>query len=97
MQGPQILIPMEAEVFWRQMRSIIADVLDKRDLKTRGHGGDPAPRLLKVKDVCELFHVSKPTVYEWMRTGQLRSVKIDSRRFFLASDLNALIKKNRVV
>jgi len=32
-----------------------------------------------------------PTIDEWIRKGQLRSFKIEARRFFLASDIELLI------
>ena len=95
MQGAQVLIPMEADLFWQQMRSMIEDVLDQRNSKN-GQNGDPsAAQLLKVKEVCELFQISRPTIYDWMRKGQLKSLKIESRRFFLSSDVKDLIEKNR--
>jgi len=88
----QVLIPMEAEVFWDKMRSLIEEVINERDIKSAS--SNDTPQLLKVKEVCELFQISKPTIYEWIRKGQLRSIKIESRRFFLVDDIQHLIRKS---
>jgi excisionase family DNA binding protein len=88
----QVLIPMDAEVFWGKMRNLIEEVIREHD--TKGLPSNDAPQLLKVKEVCELFQISKPTIYDWIRKGQLRSIKIESRRFFLVDDIQQLIRKN---
>jgi len=88
----QVLIPMEAEVFWDKMRSLIEEVIKERYMKSAS--SNDAPQLLKMKEVCELFQISKPTIYEWIRKGQLRSIKIESRRFFLVDDIQHLIRKS---
>lgn len=80
------------------MKIVIAEVLTERKvIPSSSESSVPVPKLLKMKEVCELFQVSKPTVYDWMRRGELRSIKIESRRFFLESDIQALIASNRVM
>ncbi len=95
MQQSQVLIPMDTEMFWQKIRDIMEEVLTERESKARLSAGNTTSQLLKVKEVCELFQISKPTIYDWIRKGQLRSVKIESRRFFLAGDIEELIAKNR--
>lgn len=93
MQGQQILVSIEIEEFWRQMRVLIEDVLiEKNIISHSSENNSSAPKLLKAKEVCELFQVSKPTIYDWMQKGKLRSIKIESRRFFLIEEL---IRKNK--
>jgi excisionase family DNA binding protein len=87
----QVLIQMSAEVFWKKMRSLIEEVLMERSAKCSVTSDPDAPRLLKVKEVCELFKISKPTIYDWIKKGQLRSIKIQSRRYFLMTDIEQLI------
>jgi predicted DNA-binding transcriptional regulator AlpA len=78
-----VLFPVEPEEFWRQMKKLVEDVLTERGVVSKViNAHAESPKLLKAKDVCELFQISKPTIYEWMRKGQLQSVKIESRRFF---------------
>jgi excisionase family DNA binding protein len=97
MAEQQILIPVNVEVFWRQMKNVVEEVLtEKKVVGSSLENSGPVPKLLKIKQVCDLFHVSKPTVYEWMRKGELRSIKIESRRFFLASDIEEVIVNNRL-
>lgn len=96
MREQQILIPVNTEEFWRQMKNVIEDVLmEKKIIAPSYENSNSTPKLLKTKEVCEMFQVSKPTIYDWMRKGQLHSVKIESRRFFLASDIEELISKSR--
>lgn len=53
--------------------------------------------LLKVKQVCEIFQVSKPTVYDWLKQGKIQSVKIQSRRYFHHLDVERLIQESKVI
>ncbi len=94
----QVLFPMDPKEFWDQMRSLIEEVISR---KASGSAiGDDNNNisqrsLLKAKEVCELFQVSKPTLYQWMNEGKLKSIKIQSRRFFLQHDIDELIKASR--
>ena len=94
MQQTQILIPVDIDEFWRQMKTVIGEVLLEKNIVPLDEQNRNNPKLIKVKEVCRLFQVSKPTIYDWMRKGQLRSVKIGSRRFFLASVIKELIANN---
>lgn len=96
MQKGSILIPIDPETFWAKLREIVEQVMNDRDRKTRQSGNEGTPQLLKVKEVCELFQISKPTIYDWIRKGQLHSVKIESRRFFLESDIEEMITNHRM-
>lgn len=89
----QVLIPMDLETFWSNMRKLVEQVMNEREQKT-SVTAEQAPQLLKVKEVCDLFQITKPTIYDWMRKGQLKSVKIESRRFFLIGDIQQLINRN---
>lgn len=35
-------------------------------------------------EVCVIFQVSKPTIYDWIKNGKLKPYKIRSRVYFLA-------------
>lgn len=89
-----VLFPIELEEFWKEMRRIVGEAIASERARTAA-GDAGSSKLLKAKEVCELFQVSKPTLYEWMHKGQLRSVKIESRRFFLQSDIEELIERGR--
>jgi len=38
--------------------------------------------LLEVKDVCELYHVDKKTVYRWIKSGKLTGKKAGQKWLF---------------
>jgi len=80
-----ILFPMEPKEFWKQLRAIADEVIIQQ------------PRLLKAKEVCAIFKISKPTLYEWMNKGKLPSLKIGFRRFFKSEDVDALIESSKII
>ena len=96
MENVQMLFPMEPKEFWSHLKSIIEDVVNQNDSISKQNSlqGLPLKKLLKAKEVCELFQVSKPTIYEWMKQGKLKSIKIESRRYFLWEDIEDLIQRN---
>jgi excisionase family DNA binding protein len=95
MENVQMLLPMEPKAFWHQLKSIVEEVV--MESKWRAPVDKHAERpLLKLKEVCEIFHVSKPTLYDWLKQGKIQSVKIQSRRYFHWKDVEELIQKCKV-
>lgn len=94
-KNQHILFPVAIDEFWRQMRKMVEEVVCAQLANRSATEDQPTSKLLKIHEVCELFQVSKPTVYDWIRKGQLRSIKIESRRFFLAGDVEEMISKSR--
>jgi len=97
MSEAQMLFPMEPKEFWRQLKAMIEDVMEQKNssiLKETSQENHQL-KLLKAKEVCELFQVSKPTIYEWLKQGKLQSIKIESRRYFLWQDIQELIKNSK--
>jgi excisionase family DNA binding protein len=97
-----MLFPYEPEQFWQSMRQIIREEVSNTE--------KPAPRqpvyetpglsykpLYKIAEVCTLFHVSKPTVYDWIRHGKLKPFKIRSRVYFLWQDIEQLMKPEQKI
>lgn len=57
---------------------------------------NPAEPLLDLPQVQVLFAgASKSTVYQWIRTGELVSIKIGKRHLFSLPDLEAFALKRR--
>ncbi|MDN3654162.1 helix-turn-helix domain-containing protein [Ferruginibacter paludis] len=48
--------------------------------------------LFKIQEICSLFKVTKPTIYDWIKHGKLKKVKIRSRVYFLGRDIRELMK-----
>ncbi|MEP7109168.1 MAG: helix-turn-helix domain-containing protein [Ferruginibacter sp.] len=93
-----ILIPFEAEEFWAQIRGIIREEVSRNQkehpmqanlMETSGLTEKP---LYKIQEICAHFKISKPTIYDWIKHGKLKRVKIMSRVYFLGSDIGQLIK-----
>ena len=51
------------------------------------------PLVMRVEDVLPILRVKKPTVYELVRSGQLRSIRVGNQIRILKQDLIAFIKQ----
>ncbi len=94
MQETPMLFPIAPTEFWKQIRITIDEVVTEKfnqqlPLQTNPHL--PEKALLKATDVCKIFQVSRPTLYEWMKQKKLKSFKIKSRRYFSRADIEAVI------
>ena len=47
--------------------------------------------LYKIAEVCSMFQITKPTIYDWIKHGKLKSYKIRSRVYFLWNDIQHLL------
>ena len=92
-----VLIPMEPEEFWDQIRLIIREefarlenkpVQEKNAAPVQGLTYKP---LYKMGDVCQLFGVTRQTIYEWIKHEKLRPYKVRSRIYFLHNDIIQLL------
>jgi len=92
--GP-MLFPYAPEKFWPQVRQIIREEIKHAEKQTMDASlyqttGLTYRPLDKMAEVCKLFHVSKPTIYEWVEHGKLKPFKIRSRVYFLWQDIQHL-------
>ena len=81
-----MLFPMAPAEFWKQIRSTIDEVVKEnisQPLQPLTTDHLPEKALLKASNVCAVFQVSKPTLYEWLQQGKLKSFKIKSRRYLM--------------
>jgi predicted DNA-binding transcriptional regulator AlpA len=90
-----ILIPMEADQLMELIRIVVKEELDKfstrqisLNYKTPGLTYKP---LYKMDEVCQMFEITPPTVYDWIKRGKLKPKKIRSRVFFLWNDIQELL------
>ena len=94
-----ILIPLETEEFWTHIRVIIREEVARGQkeqsllvtplMSTPGLTEKP---LYKIQEICSLFKVTKPTIYDWIKHGKLKRIKIRSRVYFLGSDIRQLMQ-----
>lgn len=93
-----ILIPFEPEEFWGQIRLIIREEVARKNQEKPSNGniletqGLTEKPLFKMQEICTLFKVTKPTIYDWIKHGKLRRVKIRSRVYFLGSEIKQLMQ-----
>ena len=94
MEETPMLFPIAPSEFWKQIKIIIQEVIAEKLNQQKispPNNHLPEKALLKPSDVCEIFQVSKPTLYEWLRQKKLKSFKVMSRRYFLRAEIEALI------
>lgn len=91
-----MLFPYEPEQFWQRVRLIVREEISRIEGPAPAETPYETPGLeykplYKIAEVCRLFQVSKPTIYEWVRHGKLKPLKIRSRVFFLWQDIQKLL------
>ena len=95
MQETPMLFPITPTEFWKQIRTTIDEVvtekLSQQSQQTNPHL--PERALLKATDIFQIFQVSRPTLYEWLKQNKLKSFKIKSRRYFSRIDIEAIIRQ----
>jgi len=90
------LFPYEPEEFWERIRTVIREEIKHpekgkpvvTDYETPGLTYKP---LYKIPEVCTIFKVSRPTIYDWIKHGKLKPYKIRSRLYFLWDDIQLLL------
>jgi excisionase family DNA binding protein len=91
-----ILFPYDPQQFWQVMRMLIREEMNNLEQKQADRASFITPGmtykpLFKINEVCELFHVTKPTIYDWIKHGKLKPFKVRSRVYFLWQDIQALL------
>lgn len=92
-----ILFPYEPEEFWAQIRVIVRDEVSKaekgkQESASYDTSGLTYKPLYKITEVCSIFRVSRPTIYDWIKHGKLKPYKVRSRLYFLWNDIQAMLK-----
>lgn len=99
MQETPMLFPVAPSEFWKQIKVVVAEVVDAKlatlQVDVSSANDLPERTLLKATEVCEIFRVSKPTLYAWIRQEKLRSFKIRSRRYFSRADIELVIRQTQ--
>lgn len=49
--------------------------------------------MLTTQEVCELFHVSRPTIYHLVANHELTAIRIGSKNLYPKASVKALIEK----
>ena len=94
MNETPMLFPIAPAEFWKHIRTTIEEVVNKK-LKQQttsppiSHLLEKA--LLKAAEVCAIFQLSKPTLYDWLKQKKLKSFKIKSRRYFSRINIETII------
>ncbi len=91
-----ILFPYDPEQFWQSIRQIVREEVSSVEKQRPVSPSHETPGLTykplyKIAEVCSLFHVTKPTIYDWVRHGKLKPFKIRSRVYFLWQDIERLM------
>ncbi len=96
-----VLFPCQPEQFLQSIRQIIREEVSnsekqKQNSPTWETPGMTYKPLYKIAEVCQLFRVTKPTIYDWIRHGKLKPFKIRSRVYFLWQDIQQLLPLRQI-
>ena len=97
MQEAPMFFPIAPNDFLKQIRATIEEVVSEKPNQTNLHQSNnhlPEKAFLKINDICTIFQVSKPTIYDWIKQDKIKSFKIKSRRYFLKTEIEAMMIKN---
>src|SRR3954454_9825674 len=97
MNETPMLFSIAPAEFWKQIRTTIEEVVNEKlnqQIASPSVSLLPERPLLKASEVCAIFQVSKPTLYDWLKQKKLKSFKIKSRRYFSRIDIEAVILQN---
>jgi hypothetical protein len=91
-----ILFPYDPGMYWESIRKIIREEINgservKQNIPQFETTGLTYKPLYKIAEVCQIFHITKPTIYDWVKYGKLKPLKIRSRVYFLWQDIEKLI------
>lgn len=92
-----ILFPYDPEKFWIRIRQVISEEIIKMEKKTISPITYETPGmtykpLYKIGELCNIFQVTKPTIYDWIKHGKLKPFKVRSRVYFLWNDIEELLQ-----
>jgi excisionase family DNA binding protein len=94
MESP-ILFHISSDEYWQKLSEVMDRILTEKlnqGSRPATPPGMTARPLLTIKEVCDLFQITKPTIYEWARHGKLKPYKVRARVYFLMSDIEAALK-----
>lgn len=91
-----MLLPYQPEQFWQNVRLIIREEITSAERQRPAPLPHQTPGLtykplFKIAEVCEIFRVTKPTIYDWIKHGKLKPYKVRSRVYFLWQDIQQLL------
>lgn len=92
-----MLFPIEQNKFWEQIRQIVKEEVSSSQKGMSNTFSIETPGLIekplyKIGELCSLFNISRTTIYEWIKHGKLKRVKVRSRVYFLGTDVQNLLK-----
>ena len=95
-----ILIPYQQQLFLETIRKVVREEMisvsrTKPVTPVYETPGLTYKPLYKIAEVCSIFHITKPTVYDWIRHGKLKPFKIRSRVYFLWQDIDQMLRPRK--
>lgn len=97
MQEMPMLFPMETSEFLKKLKVMIEETVEAKMNQGPAISSELSNKtLLKPEEICQIFRVSKATLYVWIKQGRLKSFKVRSRRYFARTDIEAVLRRQRI-
>lgn len=85
------LSKQQSEEFFLLFRKISAQLESMNNSQAQVSNEDE--ELLNIKQVCEIFKVSRSTIYGWRLEGYIKAYSIASRIYFKKSEVLSALRK----
>ena len=79
-----------------EFESMLKKTLDERLQKInppKKEKDDKIDKFYKVNDICDIFGVSRTTVYQWMKTGKISYKTLGNKKFFTKEDIDNALQR----
>jgi excisionase family DNA binding protein len=90
------LFPIDPNEFFEKQKQLFETVL--KNISQQAAAAVSFPQqgltekpLLSLLEICKLFQITKPTVYDWIEHHKLKPYKIRGKVYFLSGDIKQLI------
>jgi hypothetical protein len=94
MNETPMLFPITPSEFWKQIRITIEEVISEKSSQRNLSLNSSLlseKALFRPAGVCKIFEGSMSTLYQWLKQKKLKNFKVESRRYFLKTEIESLI------
>ena len=79
------------DAFFQKVRKILQEEISNSKFSTSEN--KKSNPFIKVDEVMEMLHVSRPTINDWVEKGYLKKYKVNSRTFFNRDEILEFLSK----
>lgn len=78
------------------LENLAETIADKVVARIKEEEDSNKPKYYTRKELCEILHVTNPTVIEMVKRGEIREKKIGGRILYDAAEIDEAVKENKI-